>query len=181
MAASRRYRFAGITGRRKQGGQRWFHIYEKEKIPPGDELFWTGVNQNWNYMCADCHTTDYFKNFDVSNNAFHSSWSEGNVSCESCHGPASKHMEWAEKKYAGDSLKGFAINLAGEKVNWKLNPEKGIAYPDKIVHNDILIGTCARCHARASRLTDYYFHGQPFLQTHIPSTINTESYYVDGR
>ena len=73
------------------------------------------------------------------------------------------------------------LQLAGEKVNWKFNPEKGIAYPDKIVHNDILIGTCARCHARASRLTDYYFHGQPFLQTHIPSTINIESYYVDGQ
>ncbi|HYK44829.1 MAG TPA: cytochrome c3 family protein [Parafilimonas sp.] len=173
--------FCWDTRPKEQGGQRWFHIYGKEKIPPGDELFWTGVNQNWNYMCADCHTTDYFKNFDVSNNTFHSSWSEDRVSCESCHGPASKHLEWTEKKYANDSLKGFVINLAGEKVNWKLNPEKGIAYPDKIVHNDILIGTCARCHARASRLTDYYFHGQPFLQTHIPSTINTESYYVDGQ
>jgi len=173
--------FCWDTRPKEKGGQHWFHIYGKEKILPGDELFWTDVNQNWNYMCADCHTTDYFKNFDVSNNTFHSSWSEGTVSCESCHGPASNHLEWTQKKYANDSLKGFAINLASEKLNWKLDTTKGIAYPDKIVQNTTLIETCARCHARASRITDFYFHGQPFLQTHIPSTINTQSYYIDGQ
>jgi hypothetical protein len=70
------------TGRTAMVSYLW-----QRKNSSGDELFWTGVNQNWNYMCADCHTTDYFKNFDVSNNAFHSSWSEDRVSCESCHGP----------------------------------------------------------------------------------------------
>ncbi len=174
--------FCWDTRPKEKGGQRWFHIYGKEKIPPGDELFWTGINQNWNNMCADCHTTNYFKNFDVSNNSFHSTWSEQKVSCESCHGPASNHIAWTEKKYKDDdSLKGFVINLAGEKVNWKFNNEKGIAYPDKVVHNNTLIETCARCHARASRLSDYYYHGQSFLQSHIPSTINATNYYIDGQ
>jgi predicted CXXCH cytochrome family protein len=173
--------FCWDTRPKEQGGQHWFHIYSKEKILPGDELFWTGINQNWNYMCADCHTTSYFKNFDVLANKFHSSWSEGRVSCESCHGPASAHIEWTEKKYPNDSLKGFAINLSGEKINWKMNSEKGIAYPDKIVHNNTLIETCARCHARASRLSDFYFHGQSLLQTHVPSTINTTNYFIDGQ
>jgi tetratricopeptide (TPR) repeat protein len=173
--------FCWDTRPKEQGGQHWFHIYGKEKIPPGDELFWTGINQNWNNMCADCHTTNYFKNFDVSNNSFHSTWSEQKVSCESCHGPASNHIAWTEKKYPDDSLKGFVINLAGEKINWKFNAEKGIAYPDKVVHNTTLIETCARCHARASRLSDFYYHGQSFLQSHIPSTINDVNYYIDGQ
>ena len=131
-------------------------------------------------MC-DCHTTNYFKNFEVSNNSFHSTWSEQKVSCESCHGPASHHIAWTEKKYPADSLKGFAINLSGEKVNWKFNSEKGIAYPDKVVHNTTLIETCARCHARAGRITDSYIHGQPFLESHIPSTVNAINYYIDGQ
>lgn len=173
--------FCWDTRPKEKGGQRWFHIYGKEKIPPGDELFWTGINQNWNNMCADCHTTNYFKNFEVSNNSFHSTWSEQKVSCESCHGPASHHIAWTEKKYPADSLKGFAINLSGKKVNWKFNSEKGIAYPDKVVHNTTLIETCARCHARAGRITDSYIHGQPFLESHIPSTVNAINYYIDGQ
>lgn len=173
--------FCWNTRPKEEGGQRWFHIYNKEKILPGDELFWTGINQNWNNMCADCHTTDYFKQFDAAANTFHSKWKENKVSCESCHGPASKHLQWADKKEAGDSLKGFAINLGGEKTSWTFNKEKGIAYPDKKPNTTTLIETCARCHARASRLSDNYYHGQSFLQTHIPSTINTVNYYIDGQ
>ena len=30
------------------GGQRWFHLYPDEFIGPGDELHWTGRQQNWN-------------------------------------------------------------------------------------------------------------------------------------
>lgn len=172
--------FCWDTRPKEKGGQRWFHIYNKEKILPGDELFWTDVNQNWNNMCADCHTTDFFKNFDIGANSFHSTWGEQRVSCESCHGPASNHVQWASKK-DNDSLKGFAINLSGEKLTWSFNKEKGIAYPDKIAPNNQLLETCARCHARATRLTDYYHHGEPFLQSHMPSTINTTSYYIDGQ
>ena len=36
-------------------GQRWFHLYPDQKIAPTDALHWTGRNQTWNYMCADCH------------------------------------------------------------------------------------------------------------------------------
>ena len=38
---------------KKDGGQRWFHLYPKERITHGDELHWTGPAQNWNFMCAD--------------------------------------------------------------------------------------------------------------------------------
>jgi tetratricopeptide (TPR) repeat protein len=173
--------FCWDTRPKEKGGQRWFHIYNKEKILPGDELFWTGINQNWNNMCADCHTTDYFKQFDAASNTFHSKWKENKVSCESCHGAASRHLQWAEKKEAVDSLKGFAINLSGKKIKWTFDAAKGIAYPDQAVNNTTLVETCARCHARASRLSDNYHHGQSFLQTHIPATINTVNYYIDGQ
>ena len=173
--------FCWDTRPKEEGGQHWFHIYGKQKIMPGDELFWTDINQNWNYMCADCHTTNYSKNFDVESNTFRSSWSDGKVSCESCHGPASSHLDWAQKKYPDDSLKGLVINLTGKKLKWEFNTEKGIAYPDKIIQNNVLLETCARCHARAFRLKDHYFHGQSLLQTHIPATINATNYYIDGQ
>src|SRR5688572_14466650 len=40
---------------KEQGGQRWFHLYPKERITYDDELHWTRPAQNWNFMCADCH------------------------------------------------------------------------------------------------------------------------------
>lgn len=173
--------FCWDTRPKEQGGQRWYHIYGKEKIRPGDELFWTGINQNWNNMCGDCHTTNYKKQFDIGSNTFRSSWGEGRVSCESCHGPASGHISWTTNKSPGDSLKGFGFDLAGPKLSWTMNPAKGIAYPDKHFDNTVLIETCARCHARATRVTDQYTHGQSFLQSHIPATIGTENYHIDGQ
>jgi len=49
--------FAWDTRPEGEGGNRWFHLYPDEQIAPGDPLFWTGRDQNWNYMCAECHST----------------------------------------------------------------------------------------------------------------------------
>lgn len=172
--------FCWDTRPKEKGGQRWFHLYDKENIGGKDELFWMGINQNWNYMCADCHTTDYKTNFNAKSNIFNSSWKIANVSCESCHGPASNHMDWTKDK-ATDAYKGFTISLASKIVNWKMDSVKQIAMPASIVMNDTLIETCARCHARSTRFSDRYVHGQSLLQTHIPAGVENVNYYLDGQ
>ena len=53
------------TRPKAQGGQRWFHLYPNQKIDHSDELHWTRLAQNWNHMCAECHSTDLKKNFDA--------------------------------------------------------------------------------------------------------------------
>ena len=173
--------FCWDTRPKEKGGQRWFHIYSKENIAPGDELFWMGYNQNWNYMCADCHTTNFSKNFNAAENTFHSTWSEGRVSCESCHGPASGHLQWTENKNDNTAFKGFLISLAARSTQWKMDTSKGTTVPQEILYNDTLIETCARCHARATRFTDDYHHGENFLQSHLPANVNTDNYYIDGQ
>lgn len=173
--------FCWDTRPKEKGGQRWFHLYNKERISHTDELFWMGMNQNWNYMCADCHTTDFKKNFQLSTNSFNSTWNESRVSCESCHGPASVHLQWAETKDKSVLYKGFSISLASKLMNWKMDATKQTRIPETAISNDTLIETCARCHARATRFTDEYVHGQSFLQSHIPATASTENYYVDGQ
>jgi predicted CXXCH cytochrome family protein len=172
--------FCWDTRPKAKGGQRWFHLYDKEKIDNKDELFWMGINQNWNYMCADCHTTDFKTNFNAKSDIFNSSWKIGNVSCESCHGPASNHIEWTQHKTA-EVYKGFTISLASKKVKWKVDSIKQIAIPESVVMNDSLIETCARCHARATRFSDHYVHGQSLLQTHIPAGVENVNYYIDGQ
>jgi predicted CXXCH cytochrome family protein len=173
--------FCWDTREKEKGGQRWFHLYNNEKIAHTDELFWMGINQNWNYMCADCHTTDFYRNFDYATNKFNSTWKESRVSCESCHGPASAHMEWSENKSSNLLYKGFPISLKGKPLNWKMDPALQTLQPETVIKNDTLIETCARCHARATRFSDEYKHGQSFLQSHIPATADPVNYHIDGQ
>ena len=74
---------------------RWFHLYPDREVPPDDWLHWTRNGQNWNGMCAECHSTNLRKNFDAESNSFRTEWSEIDVSCEACHGPGSTHVEWS--------------------------------------------------------------------------------------
>ena len=64
------------------GGQRWFHLYPGESVDHYDELHWTGLQQNWNYMCAECHSTNLQRNYDAAKRSYATSWSEIDVSCE---------------------------------------------------------------------------------------------------
>ena len=83
---------------KQQGGQQWFHLYPNQKMPHTDPLHWTGRNQTWNYMCAECHSTNLRKNYDLAKDSYATTWSEINVSCESCHGPGSNHVAWAQSR-----------------------------------------------------------------------------------
>ena len=78
------------------GGQRWYHLQPDEKINPEHPFHWKNHIQNWNARCADCHSTNLSKNYDVESHSYKTTWSEINVGCEACHGPASKHLEQAK-------------------------------------------------------------------------------------
>ena len=97
------------------GGQRWFHLYPREPIGHRDILHWTGPQQNWNYMCADCHSTDLRKNYRLAEDRYETTWSDINVSCEACHGPGSRHVEWAKAVQSGraspDPARGLTVQL----------------------------------------------------------------------
>src|SRR5262249_30620027 len=63
-------------------GSRWFSLYPQQKVDFRDELHWTKRAQNWNFMCADCHSTNVRKNYDAKSDTFGTSWSEISVGCE---------------------------------------------------------------------------------------------------
>ena len=86
---------------KSQGGQRWFHLYPHEEIRHDDILHWTKLNQNWNFMCAECHSTGVRKNYDAAKDRFATSFAEISVGCETCHGQGSAHVAWAKDRKAG--------------------------------------------------------------------------------
>jgi formate-dependent nitrite reductase cytochrome c552 subunit len=133
------------------GGQRWFHLYHNEHIKHDDELHWTGINQNWNFMCADCHSTHIQKNYDLVSKQYRTRWSDIDVSCEACHGPASRHIEWANKKDSNISNKGFAVAFnERDNISWTIDPVTGNAKRNHSKQTNTEIEVCAQCHSRRS-------------------------------
>ncbi|MFZ4701902.1 MAG: tetratricopeptide repeat protein [Candidatus Methylumidiphilus sp.] len=72
-----------------EGGQRWFHLYPKDKMDHTDQLHWTKRYQNWNMECAECHSTNLKKGYDAVTDSYKTTFNEINVACETCHDPHS--------------------------------------------------------------------------------------------
>jgi len=171
----------------EEGGQLWFHIYKDERIPPDDVLYWTRITQNWNYMCAECHTTNLHKNYVYREKAYHTTWSEIDVSCEACHGPGSEHISWAERVEAGgnpegDPDLGLVVRLKDtDNATWVFDPDSVTARRSVPRQSDKLVQMCARCHSRRSVATEDYYHGGSLLDTHWPSLLEEGLYFADGQ
>jgi predicted CXXCH cytochrome family protein len=156
---------------KKEGGQRWFSLYPGQHFTPNDALHWTGRYQNWNAMCADCHSSNLQKNYDDKTDSFSSTWHEQNVGCQSCHGPAQTHVDWASQLRLSNVKKGdyASIKDIGLKVDFAALGNQG------------LVDQCARCHSRRQALGVGPQSGLPLLDHSLPSVLRPDLYHADGQ
>jgi len=170
---------------REHRGQRWFFLFAGRKISNRDPLHWTGIDQNWNYMCADCHSTNVRKNYDSSTRIFATTYSEIDVSCEACHGPGSRHVAWAKRQgdwKSFDSSKGLLIKLdEREGVSWSVNPLSGEVVRSRPRDSEREIQMCARCHSRRGQIHEDYVHGQPVGDDYRVALLAQDLYFPDGQ
>ena len=172
---------------KEHDGQRWFHLYPDQKMTHNDPLHWTGRNQTWNYMCADCHSTNLRKNYDLAKDSYATTWSEIDVSCESCHGPGSNHVAWAQSHKKGsykssDGPNGLTVDLKPASGAWSVSdPDKGTMHWKGQARSHNEINTCAPCHSRRHPITSDYQPGQLFLDAYVPSLLEEGVYYPDGQ
>ncbi|PJJ07272.1 cytochrome c554/c'-like protein [Flavobacterium sp. 1] len=145
--------------------KKWFNQYAGQKIPSHDWLHWTGNAQNWNTMCATCHSTNLHKNYDTKTDTYKTSYSVINVSCESCHGAGQKHLNYVN----GSDYK------SGNKITSsfiKLGKNSGQLEQ---------INTCAPCHARVSEISPKHIESQEIMDNYIPQIPDTEFFQADGQ
>ncbi|MCQ3830911.1 tetratricopeptide repeat protein [Microbulbifer elongatus] len=170
---------------KEEGGQRWFHLYPDEEIKAGDPLHWTGINQNWNFQCADCHSTNLHKNYDQASQTFATQWSEINVGCESCHGPGRAHVAWAalpESERAGKSDNGLDIHYDGRRqARWAMDSETGIAHIANAVETQTEIPVCAQCHSRRGTQFPGVKPDDHYLDYFHPALLEDNLYHADGQ
>ena len=162
---------------KSEDGQRWYHLTPDEYIAPDDPLHWSGLYQNWNNSCAECHSTDVQKNYNETTDSYKTTFAEVSVGCEACHGPGQAHLAWAQ----GDRTQSAPPwpSQLKQRAHWAFN-DKPIAQRVSTNDNDAQIDTCARCHSRRSHLGDYQ-HGQQLSQTHRLALLEPGLYYPDGQ
>ena len=143
----------------------WFHLYPDTKIPPDDWLHWTRNAQNWNGMCAECHSTNLVKGYDAESRTFETTWSEIDVSCEACHGPGSAHVAWADlppMARPDSSDLGLVVQTSG-------------------ITSRQQVELCAPCHSRRTELGDFKHSELELLDSLVPSLLDEGLYHADGQ
>jgi predicted CXXCH cytochrome family protein len=149
--------------------KRWFHLYPKERIDHRDELHWSKPSQNWNFMCAECHSTGLDKKYDAAQNAYATRWHQINVGCQACHGPGSAHVAWAEAYVKEKKGLAPAAGAMGLRVDLKAGESR------------VQIEACARCHARRSVIAPEYEYGKRFMDSHLPALLAEGLFHADGQ
>ena len=145
--------------------ERWYHLYPDEPIDPADWLYWTNSGQNWNGMCAECHSTNLIKGYDFENDTYRTIWSEISVGCEACHGPGSRHVEWSQlPDMARPRTENFNLTVRTSGLDSREQ-----------------IDLCAPCHSRRSSLDDNRHRNIDFMDYAIPQLLGEGYYFADGQ
>jgi predicted CXXCH cytochrome family protein len=175
---------------RAAGGQRWLHLYPNEEVKHDDILHWTKLNQNWNFMCAECHSTGLRKNYDAKADRFATTFAEISVGCEACHGQGSRHTTWARDQKSWwpfgkreDQSKGLLVRFDERRdVAWPIDQHSGTARrsaaPATLRKE---VETCGLCHARRAGFHEEWLPGQWLSQTHVVEALARATYHADGQ
>jgi predicted CXXCH cytochrome family protein len=147
----------------------WYHLFEYvyagQDIKPDNWLYWTNLGQNWNGMCAECHSTNLQKNLDPVTMTYNTTWTDIDVNCEACHGPGSAHIDWANLPELGRPL----------------DNNFGLVVQTRDMDTRTYVNHCGPCHARRQSLSDFNHFQNDFMDFYIPQLVDEPYYFNDGQ
>ncbi|WP_258872176.1 multiheme c-type cytochrome [Thalassotalea euphylliae] len=180
--------FAWDSRPSSEGGQRWYPNYANEDVKPNDRLHWNQPLQNWNGMCADCHSDGLQRNFSPVTNSFNTTWDNINVGCQSCHG----NMP-SEHAVSGQNNEGILLSnkeksdllnwllVPGDKVARLRNQKSEVASQEQKAQRGQFMNTCFSCHALRTPLTDGFKPNKHLLEQFLPNFLVPPLYHADGQ
>lgn len=136
----------------RTSGQGWYHLQPDSVGKPKDVLHWAASGQNWNHMCAACHSTQVRKQFDPQTQGFNTTFTEVSVGCEACHGSGLAHSQ--------NPADGEIVSLRNSQTRLEV---------------------CASCHSRRSEIAEGFAPGRPYLDHFSPALLDDGLYFSDGQ
>lgn len=138
----------------------WFDVFGAEDRRPGEWGHWTGRGMNWNSMCATCHDTRLLKNYDSTDDVYHTTMLENGVGCESCHGPMKAHNDWQHAHKNSNVTDPTIVNFS----------------------RDQMFAICAACHSRRTEITGDPKPGDSYFDHYLLSIVDeSDLFYPDGQ
>ena len=144
---------------------KWFDLQPKNRFRPDDWMHWTKGSMTWNNMCADCHSTNLQKNYDPETDTYQTTWAILDVSCEACHGPGSRHLEYVRSSdyQKGRKVQGSFLHLT------------------PALDNKQQVDQCARCHSLRSNQSLAYEHNGVYADHYGVEIPKPNLYHADGQ
>jgi len=146
--------------------KRWFHLHPDKKMAANKRFHWSKQFYNWNSNCAECHSTDLKKNYNRESKSYDTKWAEINVACQACHGPGKNHVQWAQRRLAGNRSK---------------IKNKGLLPQADTISSNRKIEQCASCHSRRHPVSPNDKFGERFHDHFMPALLRPDLYFPDGQ
>lgn len=178
----------------------WFYLPPPdvpEKLAPNDDLHWTGIAQRWNNMCAECHSTDYKKNFSPPEKAPHFVSTEMLQANEVSDSPLWDLTEVNTTEIDTGHYKSsfLEINVSCEachgpgSVHIELadqwfpgwNRERGYGLANLKATAENQIQACAPCHSRRNVVQAGFKAFDNYYDFYTNSLLTEDVYYPDGQ
>ena len=129
-----------------------------------EALDWTDRMFAFNTTCFNCHVTELSTNYDLAADAYHTTWADPGISCQSCHGSAKEHVEAMQAEDVGHhASKEIKIIRTKEFIPAQMND------------------MCATCHAKLIPLSLSFQPGDKFFDHFDLVTLEHADFYPDGR
>jgi tetratricopeptide (TPR) repeat protein len=124
---------------------------------------WKDSQYTFNTACYGCHVSQLSTNYDPKTGAYHTTWTEPGINCETCHGSSVAHITIAKATPKGQPLTELRIIRTKTMT--------------KVQRNDL----CSSCHAKGSPLTLAYRPEERFYDHFDLATLEDADFYPDGR
>jgi len=128
-----------------------------------EALDWTDRMFTFNTTCFNCHVSQLATNYSLEADAYHTTWAEPGISCESCHGPGVEHVRAMEAAPPGSPPKDIRIIRTKQFTAQQMND------------------LCATCHAKMAPISISFRPGDKFFDHFDLVTLENHDYYPDGR
>ena len=86
---------------------------------------------NFNRGCGNCHSSGFDGGYDMASGKYNSRFAEGAISCETCHGPGKRHVQW---------------HSAARGTGLDYESPAQLLHPGDQLDSEGRFLTCARCH-----------------------------------